>query len=234
LSGRLRRVAALAFVLLSLSAARQAAAAPFDDGILPLDQYPKEAGRALARAHAAALRDLSAGIYHCVPWVDVLKHSIGFFKPRHLTHDDRYLSMRIYVEQEPSPQFSTLPLEGRASAMFSRYVGAMLRRMARDPAIMADQGVVGFTVVLEWLKQGPRAAGARPVHETIAVFVEKPTAAQYLAGTLSMRDLAGQARVFGWDGATSVGVLRVSGWDDDFVATHKVKDYKPDPGASCP
>src|SRR5256885_1199246 len=79
------------------------------------------------------LRDLNAGIYHCLPWLDVSQESIGFFRPKHLaqSQDNRYLSLRIFIVQDRSSQFAALKLEERASAMFSRYVGAMLRRMAQ-------------------------------------------------------------------------------------------------------
>ena len=48
--------------------------------------------------------------------------------------------------------------------------------MTKDPAILADPAVDGFTVILEWMKQVPRATGERPIHETIAVFVDKDAA----------------------------------------------------------
>lgn len=233
MSGRSLRITAVALAVASATVGT-ATAAPFDDRILPVEQYTSEKARALARAHARALRELGANLYHCMPWVEIHKQSIGFFKPKHMAADDRYFAVRIYIEQDASPQFARLAPEDRASAMFSRYVGPLLRRMTRDPAVMADTAVDGFTVVLEWLKQAPQAAGGRPVHETIAVFLDKPSAAQYVAGMLSVRDLAGRARVLGWDGETSIGPLRVSAWEDDFVTTYKVKNYQPEPGASCP
>ena len=100
-------------------------AAPSDDRVLSIDSYTSDKGKALARTHAAALQQLNAQVYHCMPWVEVQKQSIGFFRPKTATQDDRYLSIRIFVEQEPSPQFASLAVEERASSMFSRYVGPM-------------------------------------------------------------------------------------------------------------
>src|SRR5205809_891864 len=81
--------------------------------------------------HARELDDLNAGIYHCWPWVEIPKAAIGFYRPKNVqprTDDDRYLSIRIYIEQDPSPAFGNMPFGARAAAMFSRYVGPLLKR----------------------------------------------------------------------------------------------------------
>jgi len=149
LNGKQSRLVALVTVL-GASVALLGAAAPPDDRVLAVNQYTTEKGRTLAQTYARDLREINAGIYHCIPWVEIQKESIGFFRPKHLTGDDRYLSLRIYIEQDPSPAFARLAVEERASAMFSRYVGPLLRRMARSPALLADSSVDGFTVILEW------------------------------------------------------------------------------------
>lgn len=232
MSGRLTLAAGL--VAGGLVIAGGAFAAPPDDRVLPPAMHHTEKARALAAKHARALRDLNAEIYHCLPWVEVQKHSIGFYKPRHLVEDNRYLSIRLYIEQEPSPQFSSLSLEQRGAAMFSRYVGPLLRRMTRHAGVRNDDTIDGFTVILEWLKQLPTAAGQRPVHETIAVFIEKAAADEYLSGQATSRDLATRAGVLGFDGETALGSLRLSAWDDDFVSTFRVKNYQPEAGVTCP
>ena len=122
-ASRVRRASqSLALALLALSCttglATAAPAAPADR-VLPIDQYQSEKARRLATTHAGALRDLAAGVYHCMPWVDVQKHSIGFFKPKHVEKDDRYLSIRMYIEQDPSAEFAALSMEQRATSMFS-------------------------------------------------------------------------------------------------------------------
>jgi hypothetical protein len=210
-----------------------AGAAPPDDRILPVSQHTSEKARLLATRHARALRDLNAEVYHCLPWLEVQKNSIGFYKPRGATADTRFLSIRFYIEQEPSPQFAALSAEQRASAMFSRYVGHMLRRMTRNPAVINDDAIEGFTVIAEWLKQIPAAAGQRPVHETMAVFVDKVDADDYLAGRTGIRELASRVRILGFDGETALGSLRVSAWDDDFASTYKIRGYQLDPGVTC-
>ena len=226
------RALAVALVV-CLLLAQGAAAAPAEDRVLPVDQYTSDKARTLGTTHRQALRDLNAGIYHCLPWVELQKYSIGFFKPKHLTGDDRYLSLRIYIEQDPSAEFSRLRVEDRASAMFSRYVGPLLRRMTKEPAVAADPALDGFTVILEWMKQTPRAAGDRPIHETIAVFIEKPMARDYLAGVIPITEVAAKGRVLGFDGETALGPLRLAVWEDNFVSTYKVANYVLEPGVSC-
>ena len=228
-----RTTLAITLALACVIAAGAAAAAPPEDRLLPVPMYTTDKAKTLARTHREALRALNAGVYHCLPWVEIQKHSIGFFKPKQATGDDRYLSIRIYIEQDPSPEFARFRVEERASAMFSRYVGAMLRRMTKDPAVAADPSTDGFTVILEWMKQIPRAAGERPVHETIAVFVEKPVALEYLAGTIPITQVAERGRTLAFDGETALGPLRLAVWDDNFVSTFKISNYVLEPGVTC-
>jgi hypothetical protein len=216
-----------------LGAPAASVAAPSEDRVLSVESYTSEKGKALARAHANALRDLNAQIYHCMPWVEVQKQSIGFFKPKNATQDDRYLSIRIFVEQEPSPQFAGLAVEERASSMFSRYVGPLIRRMATYVPPANNSALDGFTVIVEWLKQHAAGGSERPIHETMAVFVDRDTALEYLAGNMTPRDLAGRARVMAWDGTNALGALTVSAWEDNFVSTYKVQNYQLEKGVTC-
>lgn len=224
---------AIACGVAALGSPASAVAAPADEGVLPVESYTSEKGRALARTHASGLREFNAHIYHCMPWVEVQKQSIGFFKPKNAPQDDRYLSVRIFVEQEPSTQFSSLAVEERASSMFSRYVGPMLRRMAVHVPPATEPSPDGFTVIVEWVKQHAAAGKDRPIHETIAVFVDRPTALEFLAGGVAPRDLASRARIMAWDGASALGELRISAWEDNFVSTYKVQNYQLEKGVTC-
>jgi hypothetical protein len=218
--------------LVLLAFAGVAAAQASNDRILPSDQYTSEKARRLAQAHGGALRELNEGVYHCLPWLEVQKGSIGFFRPKGATQDDRYLSMRVYIEQDPSPQFARLKVEDRAASMFSRYVGPLLRRMTADRTVLTDSQLDGFTVILEWQKQ-VAAAGERPVHETIAVFLRKSVVADFVAGRGSVGHLAEVAQILAWDGENALGALRVKAWDDNFVSTYKVANYQLASGVTC-
>ena len=228
-------------VLLLLSASLLAPASagtdqpPGNDLLLPADQHSSEKARQLATAHHAALRELSEAIHHCLPWLKMDgKWPIGFFKPKGATGDERYLSLRVYVEQGISPQFTQLSQQERAAAMFSRYVGALLRRMAADEAVLGDPNLDGFTVILEWQKPGTRSADNRLIHETIAVFVKRPAVAGYLAGRLPIAQLSGGAHVLGWEGETSLGPLQLKAWEDDFVATRNGPHHENTKDVTCP
>jgi hypothetical protein len=105
--------------------------------------------------------------------------------------------------------------------------------MTKEPAVAADPALDGFTVILEWMKQAPRGPGDRPIHETIAVFIEKPVAREYLAGAIPITDVAAKGRVLGFDGETALGPLRLAVWEDNFVSTYKVANYVLEPGVTC-
>jgi hypothetical protein len=229
-----RGLAAVALAALPLLVALPASAAPADGTVLPAEQHTSEKGRLLAERYAPALQALSTKIYHCMPWVEVKRNGIGFYKPKHLDGDLRYLSINLYIDQQPSPEFAAYTIEERASRMFSRYVGPLVRRMSAPAGLLTDPSLDGFTVILEWLKQVASTPEGRPIHETIAAFMDRATAAEYVAGRLQARDLSARARVLGWDGETALGPLRLTSWDDDFVTTYKVSNYQLAPGVSCP
>jgi hypothetical protein len=229
-----RVVAGLVVVALTTGAA-MAAPRPgaSDEKIFPVQQYSSDKAKQLAATYEGSLRQLEASFYHCLPWVEVEPQSIGFFKPRGASGDQRYLSIRFYVDQEPSAQFAALGRDGRIASMFSRYVGPVVQRMTRvAPELLRDPQVDGFSVVVTWLKQVPKP-GDRPVHEAIATFVDRDTAVEYVGGTLHAPELAARARVLAFDGETPLGPVAVSAWDDDFVATYKVKNYQLAAGVSC-
>jgi hypothetical protein len=226
-----QRLAPVLAVILLIATVGEAASPP-EDRILAPDRYTSDKGRTLATTYSATLKQLNFSIYHCMPWLEVPKEGIGFYKPRDASKDDRYLALRVYIEQEASTQFAGLPVEQRASSMFSRYVGPLLRRMTSNKSMLNDTSLDGFTVILEWLKETP-ISGGRPVHETIAVFLDKATALEYLQGVVKPADLADRARVYGWDGESPLGRLRLIAWDDNFVSTYKVANYQLAPGVIC-
>ncbi len=166
-----RSLAAAAMVL-SFGAQGALAADLPADRVLQADRYTSEKGRGLAQKYQATLRDLNAKVYHCMPWLEVKKEGIGFYKPKHIDGDNRYLSLNVTVDQQPAPEFARLTVQERVSAMFSRYVPHLLRSMATND-LLKDPGLDGFTVIVSWLKAEP-ASGQQAVTETAAAFVPKP------------------------------------------------------------
>ena len=233
MSARTAAAVGLGFLVL-VGAAPAARAASGGDQILALDRYTSDKGRRLGAAYSPWLKALNEDIYHCMPWLEIPKEGLGFYKPRDVPQDDRYLSLRVYIEQDPSPVFKAMPVEGRAASMFSRYVGPLLRRMAANGTLVRESALDGFTVILGWVKEGVKGAGGRPVHETIAVFVEKAAALDYLAGRTKANDLAARSRVYGWDGETPLGKLHLTAWDDDFLVSFRPQNYQLAAGITCP
>ena len=233
-----RPIAALVLALLlggggSAGAAPPAGEAP-DDRVLPAGEHRTDKARRLAQSYAHDVRQLNREIYHCMPWLAVEKYGIGFYKPRHVVEDARYLSLRVYIEQDPSPAFAALSVPERVEAMFSRYVRPLLRRMVRTAGMLNDPDLAGFNPNLEWVKQIQRTAGERPVHEGIQVFIDRLLARDFLAGALPISELAGRSHVRRWDGEVLLGPMALaSAWEDDFVSTFAVKDYQPTAGVAC-
>jgi hypothetical protein len=207
-----------------------AADAPTDRVLQP-DRYTSDKGRALGQKYQGALRDLNAKVYHCMPWLEVKPEGIGFYKPKHVEGDVRYLSLNVNVDQQPAPEFVRLSVQDRVSSMFSRYVPHLLRSMATNDLIK-EPNLEGFTVIASWLKAEP-ASGQQAVMETAAVFVPKSVVVDYLRGKASVAQLAEGSHVIAWDGETKIGQIKPKAWADDFVLTYKVAGYTPDPKISC-
>jgi hypothetical protein len=240
------RTARRAATLMLISTVLVAAAAPATDvgaaisqppadRILPVGQYSTEKAKQLAARHDRALRELSTEIYHCLPWLEVKKEGIGFYKPKHMSKGDlRYLSLNVIVDQEPSAEFAKLSREDRASQMFSRYVAPLLRRMTRDQAMLRDGQLDGFTVIASWPTRPPlQQAGARPVNETIAVFVPRGLAEAFASRRLAVEQLARASHVLAWDGETAMGQLKVTAWEDNFLQTFQLAGYQVEKGVTC-
>ena len=207
-----------------------AAEAPTDRVLSP-DRYTSDKGRALGQKYQGTLRDLNAKVYTCMPWLDVKTEGIGFYKPKHIDGDIRYLSLNVNVDQQPAPEFTKLSVQDRVSSMFSRYVPHLLRSMATND-LLKDPNVEGFTVITSWLKADP-SSGQPAVMETSASFVPKSVAVDFLRGKASVAQLAEGSHVIAWDGETKLGQVKAKAWADDFVLTYKVAGYTPDPKVSC-
>ena len=207
-----------------------AAEAPADRVLSP-DRYTSDKGRALGQKYQGNLRDLNAKVYTCMPWLDVKTEGIGFYKPKHIDGDVRYLSLNVNVDQQPAPEFTKLSVQDRVSSMFSRYVPHLIRSMATND-LLKDPNVEGFTVITSWLKADP-SSGQPAVMETSASFVPKSLAVDFLRGKATVAQLAEGTHVIAWDGETKLGQVKAKAWADDFVLTYKVAGYTPDPKVSC-
>ena len=207
-----------------------AADAPADRVLQP-DKYTSDKGRALGQKYQGNLRDLNTKIYHCMPWLEVKPEGIGFYKPKHIEGDVRYLSLNVNVDQQPAPEFTRLSVQDRVSSMFSRYVPHLLRSMATND-LLKDPNLEGFTVIASWLKATP-ASGQPAVMDTTAAYKPKGLVANFQRRQPTVAQLAEGAHVMAWDGETKLGVMKPKAWPDDFVLTYKVAGYTPDPKINC-
>jgi hypothetical protein len=219
-----------AAMLALLSSAGPAGGVPPDEALLPLEEYATPKSRALAIAHRGPMLELSQHFYHCVPWVEVQKHGIGFRSPKGAVGDDRYFTVWIWIEQGEDPGFAAMGAEQRASGMLSRYGVPLLRRMASVEPVAADPGVDGFAVVLSWLKPG---RGRPRVNETLVAFVDRGLALAVAASSTPPAEIGRRARLSLFDGATELTRPRLEVWDDPFLGTYRPKDYTPPAGARC-
>jgi hypothetical protein len=222
----------LAAVTAGLALGEEVNRAPADR-VLPLGEYSTDKGKQLGARYDRALRELSTELYHCLPWLEVKKAGLGFYRPKHLSGDDvRYLSLNVVVDQEPSADFMSMSREDRASRMFSRYVAPLLRRLTRDETVRGDEQVSGFTLIVSWPSQG-QANGGR-LSETIAAFIPRSVADSFSRGQMTTGELADASHVLAWNGESAVGELKVTAWEDDFMNTFKPANFSPPAGVTCP
>ena len=224
-------VVALAAALL-LGPAAAGMASP-EDAVTPVEQYSTAKAKSLALTYKAQLVQFSEHVYHCLPWLGVLKDGIGFRQPKGAESDDRYLSVWISIDQSDDGQFGKLPLERRVSAMFSRYGVDMLRRMTKLPGINSYVDVSGFSVVLSWLKPGTMGADNAPITETLALFVDKTSLEEFFAKRLSASEFVSRATFNVFQGKDLVGRVSLDVWEDNFNSTFKLKNYELAKGKTC-
>ncbi len=227
----MRRLA-IATLTAALLCASSAAEAGPEDALTPLDQYTTAKARNLAATYQAELLQFSEHIYHCLPWVGVVKNGIGFRQPKGAQSDDRYLTVWISIDQADDGHFGKLPLESRVSAMFSRYGVDMLRRMSKLADIASDANVDGFSVVLSWLKPSGDVT-AQPINETLALFTDKPSLRDFLARRLPASEFTSRAKLSVFEGRDPVGRIPLQVWEDNFNSTFKLKNYVLAKGQKC-
>jgi hypothetical protein len=230
---RITRGGVLVALLVFAVLARSQAFATSADALMPIEKYTTAKARTLANNHRVRLLEFSEQIYNCMPWLAVYPGRLGFPKYKDSVDDDRYLSTWIYIDQRDDPGFAALPQERRVSAMFSRYGVDMLRRMAALTDVVDDSDVTGLSVVLSWLKPGTSKPGQQAVNETVALFIDKTTAAEFLAKRVGSEEFVSRAKFNVFDGERLVGRLPLQVWEDSFNSTYKLSNYTPPKGAQC-
>ena len=216
-------------VAIALGCSGPAAAVPADEAIGTPDQYSTAKARTLASTHHSQLVSLYDSISTCLPWVNVNSRGIGFRKPKWAQEDDRYLTTWVLIDQKDDARFGALPVERRASAMFSRYGVDLLRRMTALKGVAGDGGLQGYGVVLSWTKPG----SDQKVNESLVFWVDKATAQGFVARRVPAADLVSRAKLNYFDGTDEHGRIALEVWEDNFTTTFKVKDTAAASAQTC-
>jgi hypothetical protein len=216
-------------VAIVLGCGGPAAAVPADEAIGTPDQYSTAKARTLASTHHSQLVSLYDSISTCLPWVNVNTRGIGFRKPKWAQEDDRYLTTWVLIDQKDDARFGALPVERRASAMFSRYGVDLLRRMTALKGVAGDGGLQGYGVVLSWTKPG----SDQKVNESLVFWVDKATAQGFVARRVPAADLVSRAKLNYFDGTDEHGRITLEVWEDNFTTTFKVKDTAAASAQTC-
>ncbi len=217
-------------VVITLAFVGPSLAAP-EDSITPLEQYNTPKAKTLASTYRPELVRFYEHVYWCLPWLGVFKNGIGFRQPKGAQADDRYLSVWVTIDQTDDGSFAAMPRERRVSAMFSRYGVDLLRRLTAMTSVASDANLTGFSVVLSWPKPG--LPPDRPVSETMALFVDKASLADFLAKRLGPAEFASRAKLSVFDGKDPLAPGKLEIWEDTFNSTYKLKGYEAPKEAKC-
>jgi hypothetical protein len=226
-----RGAIAMTAVLVLAGLVGPALASP-DDSIMPVEQYNTAKSKTLASTYKAQLVRFYEHVYWCLPWLGLVpRNGIGFRQPKGAERDDRYLSVWVTVDQTDDGTFAAMPRERRVSAMFSRYGVDLLRRLTAMTNVASDANLAGFSVVLSWPKPG--VPPTQPVTETLALFIDKTSLAEFLAKRMPTADFVSRAMLSVFDGKDPVGPIKLDVWEDTFNSTYKLKNYEAPKEAKC-
>jgi len=183
-------------------------ALPAEDAILPLEGYTQPDAQALAREHAAELGVLQTELRRCAPGLQLERHGIGFRHPQRVAGATPYLTLWVWLDRIGLPRGADLA--GRAGGAFRRFGQPLVRRLIARTQVFTDQRVGGYGLILTWL--GPRT-GERLIAESLALFADKVTAANFAHDTIAPDVFLSRAAVRVFDGQKELPSLRLVGED---------------------
>jgi len=172
------------------------AAPPADDAVLPADEHAAGEARALAEEYAGELRQLRGELTPCAAGLAVQRHGIAFRRPQGQPDGPPYLTLWVWVEPGRSPAGSTLA--ARAAAAFARHGRPLFARLLGRSALFAEPRVGGYALILTWL--APETRGGRLVGESVAVFADKVTVANFVHETIAPAEFLARAHLRAFDG----------------------------------
>jgi hypothetical protein len=186
------------------------APAPSDEAILPPASYTVPEARALAEAHAAELVAVRADLGRCPAGVALQRHGLAFRRSRGNPSAPPHLVLWVWLDGAALPRGRDPA--GRGGEAFRRHGQVLLRRVLARPAVFADPRVGGYGLVLSWV--GPTSLAGRPVAESLALFADKLTTANFVHETIGPAAFLARAEVRLFDGETEVPASRLVVTDD--------------------
>jgi len=218
LGGDSSRRATVAAVALAVGLAGPASthAQSVGDGILSFEEHAAGEARVLARAHAAELHALQSDIDRCLAGVAVQRKGIAFRQPRGFAADAPFLTLWVWLTDGRAPGGGDIAT--RATDAFRRHAQALFRRLVARSPVFADPRVGGFGLILTWV--GPIPRDGRVVGESLVMFADKLTVANYVFDTIAPSVFLERAGIRIFDGQTEVKPGRLSVDDDAPAADH--------------
>jgi hypothetical protein len=183
------------------------------DGVLSFEEHAAGEARDLARTHAGELRALQSDIDRCLAGVVVQRKGIAFRQPRGFAADTTYLTLWVWLTDRQAPGGGDIT--ARATDAFRRHAQGLFRRLLGRSAIFADPRVGGFGLILTWV--GPIPRDGRVVGESLVMFADKLSVANYVFDTIAPSAFLEKAAVRIFDGQTEVNPAHLS-VDDDVPA----------------
>jgi hypothetical protein len=198
-------VAGLALAI-GLAAPASAHAQSVRHGILPVEEHAAGEARALAEIHAGELHALQADMDRCVAGVSVQRKGIAFRQPRGFVADAPYLTLWVWLTDGGAPGGGDIAT--RATDAFRQHAQALYRRLVGRSPVFADPRVGGYGLILTWV--GPSPRDGRVVGESLVMFADKLTVANFVFDTIAPGVFLERAGVRIFDGQTEVTRVRLS------------------------
>jgi len=194
----------LAGVLPLLGGIPARAGPPHGETILPPVGHAAGEARALAEAHGPQLRALADGLARCAPALTVDRHGIGFRRPQARPGAAPHLTLWAWLPADAPPPGRDPAT--RAGEAFRRYGRVLFRHLLARGAVLTDDRVGGYGLVLSWL--GPASRGGRPIAESLVLFADKVAGANLALDTIGPGVFLDRATVRLFEGQTELSGVR--------------------------
>jgi hypothetical protein len=178
--------------------------------ILPPAAHATGQARALAEAHAGELRALAGAVARCAPAVTIERRGIAFQRPQQAPAATPHLTLWVWLPAEPLPGGDPA---ARAGEAFRRYGRLLVRRLVARSAILTDDRVGGYGLILSWL--GPGSQSGRPIAESLVMFTDKVTAANFALDTIAAPTFLERAELRLFEGRSELAGARPTMGDEE-------------------